>query len=264
MYKNELYRYNVYGEESEVDHITAKELFTYYKEVVAQDRIDLYVIGDTEDLNVKEAAAKFFTLENRGSNNIANGKDQVKPEQVNEVFEEQDVQQGKLNMGYRTYTTYSDRDYYALQVCNGVFGGFSHSKLFMNVREKESLAYYAVSRFESHKGAIFVMSGIETGNYEKAVTIIKEQLEEIVNGKITDSEFEQTKAMIKNQILETIDSSFGLTEVLYHAVVSGTDRSVEQWLNGIDAVSKQDVIDVAKKLTLDTIYFLKGGSSNAE
>ncbi|MFC0188832.1 EF-P 5-aminopentanol modification-associated protein YfmF [Fictibacillus aquaticus] len=264
MYKNEPYRYNVYGEESEVDRISAKDLYTYYKGVIAQDRIDLYVIGDIEELNVKEAAEKFFTLENRGSNNIASKKDQVKPEQVNEVFEEQDVQQGKLNMGYRTYTTYSDRDYYALQVCNGVFGGFSHSKLFMNVREKESLAYYAVSRFESHKGAIFVMSGIETGNYEKAVKIIKEQLDEIVNGNITDSEFEQTKAMIKNQILETIDSSFGLTEVLYHAVVSGTDRSVEEWLNGIDAVSKQDVIDVAKKLALDTIYFLKGGSNDAE
>ncbi|MFC7372235.1 EF-P 5-aminopentanol modification-associated protein YfmF [Fictibacillus iocasae] len=264
MYQDELYRYNVYGEEKEVDRITPKELYEYYQSVISRDKMDLYVIGDTAQLNVREAAEKYFQLAGRNSDNPVSKKDEIQPAKVNEVFEVQDVQQGKLNMGYRTYTTYNDSDYYALQVCNGVFGGFSHSKLFMNVREKESLAYYAVSRFESHKGAVFVMSGIEAANYEKAVKIIKEQLDEIVSGNITDSELEQTKAMIKNQILETIDSSFGLTEVLYHAVVSGTDRTVEEWLSGIDAVTKKDVTEVAKKLKLDTIYFLKGGASDAE
>lgn len=87
------------------------------------------------------------------------------------------MKQGKLNIGFRTHTTIADKDYPALHLFNGIFGGFSHSKLFINVREKASLAYYAVSRLESFKGLMMVMSGIEVGNYQQAVDIIKEQFE---------------------------------------------------------------------------------------
>lgn len=80
-------------------------------------------------------------------------------------------------MGFRTNVVYGDPEYFALQVLNGIYGGFSHSKLFINVREKESLAYYAASRLESHKGLLLVMSGIDNQNYDKAVKIIKEQME---------------------------------------------------------------------------------------
>jgi predicted Zn-dependent peptidase len=265
MYETEPYRLNVYGNENEVDAITSKELFDYYQEVIRNDKLDLYVIGDISASEMVEKVKEHFRFpENRSGDKVSNNrtKDEKRISEVKEIFEEQDVQQGKLHMGYRTYSTYSDDDYFALQVFNGVFGGFSHSKLFINVREKESLAYYAASRFESHKGAVFVMSGIETANYEKAVKIIKEQHEEIKNGNITDSEFEQTKAMINNQVLETIDHPIGLSEVLYHNVVAGTNRTIEEWIEGIKNVTKEDVVKVAKKITLDTIFFLKGAGTN--
>jgi predicted Zn-dependent peptidase len=265
MYKSEPYHLNVYGNENEVDTITSKELFDYYQEVITNDKLDLYVIGDISTNEMIEKVKKHFRFpENRSETPVADEQDreEKKITEVKEIFEEQDVQQGKLHMGYRTYTTYSDDDYFALQVFNGVFGGFSHSKLFINVREKESLAYYAASRFESHKGAVFVMSGIETANYEKAVKIIKEQHEEMKNGNITDAEFEQTKAMINNQVLETIDHPIGLSEVLYHNVVAGTNRTIEEWMDGIGSVTKEDVVKVAKKVTLDTIFFLKGAGTN--
>jgi predicted Zn-dependent peptidase len=265
MYKSEPYHLNVYGNENEVDTITSKELFDYYQEVITNDKLDLYVIGDISTNEMIEKVKKHFRFpENRSETPVADeqNREEKKITEVKEIFEEQDVQQGKLHMGYRTYTTYSDDDYFALQVFNGVFGGFSHSKLFINVREKESLAYYAASRFESHKGAVFVMSGIETANYEKAVKIIKEQHEEMKNGNITDAEFEQTKAMINNQVLETIDHPIGLSEVLYHNVVAGTNRTIEEWMDGIGSVTKEDVVKVAKKVTLDTIFFLKGAGTN--
>ncbi len=145
-----------------------------------------------------------------------------------------------------------------MQVCNGLFGGFSHSKLFINVREKESLAYYAASRLESHKGVMMVMSGIEFNKYERAVEIIKEQFQAMKKGDFTDQEVEQTKAMIKNQILETADVARGFVELAYHQVVSGYKRTMEEWLNQVDAVTKEDLIRVANKVKLDTIYFLKG------
>lgn len=265
MYESEPYRLNVYGNENEVDSITPKELFDYYQEVIRNDKLDLYVIGDISTNEMVEKVKKHFRFpEDRKDEKVSqqDRNEEKRISDIKEIFEEQDVQQGKLHMGYRTYTTYSDEDYFALQVFNGVFGGFSHSKLFINVREKESLAYYAASRFESHKGAVFVMSGIETANYEKAVKIIKEQHEEIKNGNITDSEFDQTKAMINNQVLETIDHPIGLSEVLYHNVVAGTNRTIEEWMEGIKSVTKEDVVRVAKKVTLDTIFFLKGAGTN--
>ncbi|WP_353626186.1 insulinase family protein [Bacillus sp. JCM 19041] len=102
-------------------------------------------------------------------------------------------------MGYRTHTSFNDKDYEAAQVANGIFGGFPSSKLFINVREKESLAYYAASRIESHKGVLMVMSGIEFDKYERAVEIINEQAKAMQDADFTDDDVEQTKGMLINQ-----------------------------------------------------------------
>ncbi|UUZ95673.1 insulinase family protein [Paenibacillus sp. P25] len=97
------------------------------------------------------------------------------PAQVKEVVERLEVNQGKLNMGLRINTSYADENYPAALMYNGILGGYPHSKLFTNVREKASLAYYASSRLDGHKGILTIQSGIEIGNYEKAVNIIKER-----------------------------------------------------------------------------------------
>jgi predicted Zn-dependent peptidase len=161
-------------------------------------------------------------------------------------------------MGYRTNIIYGDPDYFALQVFNGIFGGFSHSKLFINVREKASLAYYAASRLESHKGLMMVMSGIDLKNYDQAVGIINEQMEAMKKGDFTDQELTQTKAVIQNQILETIDTSRGLTEILYHNVVAHTEIPLEKWIDDMQKTTKEEIVAVANKIDLDTIYFLTG------
>ncbi len=174
------------------------------------------------------------------------------------VKEHQDLNQGKLNIGCRTNILFGDREYFALQMFNGIFGGFAHSKLFINVREKESLAYYAASRIESHKGLLMIMSGIENQNFEKAVSIIKEQLEMMRLGEFSEKEIEQTKAVIKNELLETLDSAKGFIEVLYNNYVGNENITLEDWLKRIQAVSKEEIIEVAKKIEMDTIYFLAG------
>ena len=178
---------------------------------------------------------------------------------VKEIKEAQDVKQGKLNIGFRTNVLYGDEDYYAIQVYNGIFGGYSHSKLFINVREKASLAYYVASRLESHKGLMLVMSGIDNSNYEQAVSIIKEQIQAMNNGDFTEDEISQTKAVIKNQLLETIDTSRGIVEILYHNVVSKENISLDDWISKMDKVSKADIMKVANNIELDTIYFLTEG-----
>ncbi len=257
MCKGEPYHLHVNGRIEDIERISAESLYSYYQKVIAEDEIDLYIIGNIEPEKVKETVSSAFVFTDRSKRSHTETKSK-QGEKVNEVFEKQDVKQGKLNIGFRTNTTYNDPDYDALQVFNGIFGGFSHSKLFINVREKESLAYYAASRVESHKGLLMVMSGIDDANYDRAVTIIKEQMQAMIDGDFTDEVIAQTKAVIRNQLLETIDTSRGIAEVLYHNVVSPKSRKIEDWISGIEAVTREEVVDVAKKIELDTIYFLTG------
>ncbi|MBM6618378.1 insulinase family protein [Bacillus sp. RD4P76] len=256
MCKNEPYSLHVNGIKEDVESITAESLYAYYKKALAEDRVDLYVVGDIDSDSLTDKVSSMFQLKERNPITIADNHHSIEKE--NEVIEEQDVKQGKLNAGYRTNITYDDADYFALQVMNGIYGAFSHSKLFINVREKASLAYYAASRVESHKGLLMVMSGVDAKNYEQAVTIIKEQMDAMKKGDFTDKEIEQTKAVIKNQILETIDTSRGLIEVLYNDAMAKKSYPVDVYLQQIDSVTKEDIVKAAEKIELDTIYFLKG------
>jgi predicted Zn-dependent peptidase len=257
MCKGEPYALEVNGDAADVDAITTEDLYEYYKHAFLNDEIDLYIIGDVNEDEVKKFAADLLRFEERSPKKLEQQEANTNKE-VNEVKEEQDVKQGKLNIGYRTNIVYGDPEYFAMQVFNGIFGGFSHSKLFINVREKASLAYYAASRLESHKGLMMVMSGIDLKNYDQAVGIIHEQLEAMRNGDFTDQELAQTKAVIQNQILETIDTARGLTEILYHNVVADANISLDTWLEEMQKVTKEEIITVAKKIELDTIYFLTG------
>ena len=257
MCKGEPYALQVNGDAADVDAITAENLYEYFKRAFLEDEMDLYVIGDVKVDEVKNLAAELLNFESRTRNKVKSDKINKRAE-VNEVKEEQDVKQGKLNIGYRTNIVYGDADYFALQVFNGIFGGFSHSKLFINVREKASLAYYAASRLESHKGLMMVMSGIDLKNYDQAVGIIHEQMDAMKKGDFTDQELEQTKAVIKNQIMETIDTARGLTDILYHNVVAHTDIKLDSWISEMQNITREEIVAVANKIELDTIYFLTG------
>lgn len=263
MCKDEPFQLEANGVKEDVDAITPEALYSYYKKALSEDEIDFYVIGDVSEEEVKNLAGQFITLEERTPKPV-HRHERKSIETPQEVIEKQDVKQGKLNIGYRTNVYYGDEEYYALQVFNGIFGGFSHSKLFINVREKASLAYYAASRLESHKGLLLVMSGIDHKNYDKAVSIIKAQMEAIQNGDFTEEELSQTKAVIKNQLLETIDVARGLVEVLYHNVMVGKDITLEEWFQKTDTVTKEDIVDVSKNIQLDTIYFLTGTEGQSE
>ncbi|ONH01229.1 EF-P 5-aminopentanol modification-associated protein YfmF [Bacillus cereus] len=256
MCKVEPYRLSANGKKESVSSITNESLYQYYQKVLAEDEMDLYIIGDISE-NAVDLVSKYFSISTRPvrERNVLLHK---RNNEEKEVVEKQELKQSKLHIGYRTFITYKDEDYFVLQLFNGLFGGFSHSKLFVNVREKNSLAYYAASRFESHKGLLFVMSGIEAKNYEKAVEIIKEQMLAMQNGDFSEEEMHQTKSVIRNQILEAIDTPRGFVEMLYHGIISDRTRPVEEWLTGIESVTKEEIVKVAKNIELDTIYFLHG------
>ncbi|WP_163103303.1 EF-P 5-aminopentanol modification-associated protein YfmF [Peribacillus alkalitolerans] len=257
MCKGEPYELEANGIKDDVDSITPQSLYQYYEQALKTDEIDLYIIGDVKEQEVTALADRYIKLSERpGGEKAHHERKQIKD--VKEIKENQDVKQGKLNIGYRTNIYYGDDKYYPLQVFNGIFGGFSHSKLFINVREKASLAYYAASRLESHKGLLLVMSGIDNNNYDQAVSIIHEQMDAMKKGDFSEDELAQTKAVIKNQLLETIDVARGLVEVLYHNVIIGKDISLKDWMEKTDKVTHEEIVDVAQSIELDTIYFLTG------
>ncbi|SFK28228.1 Predicted Zn-dependent peptidase [Halobacillus dabanensis] len=256
MCKEEPYSLHVHGYQEDLSTITPESLYSYYQEMISKDMLDVYVIGDMDENAIEKLTDQYFSR--KGSDNVDDDQASVSKDvtEVNEVIEREEVSQGKLHLGYRTYTKFGDDDYYALQIFNGLFGGFPSSKLFMNVREKHSLAYYAASRFESHKGLLLVFSGVDPKDFKQAKSIILDQMEAMKTGDFTEDQVEETKEQVINQLQETMDNANGLIEVLYHQMLSGAEMPANELIENIRKVSKQDVVQMAEKIELDTIYFL--------
>ncbi|MFD1135290.1 EF-P 5-aminopentanol modification-associated protein YfmF [Paenibacillus urinalis] len=257
MCKNEPYRLHPLGERSELDQINAATLYTSYEEWINNAGMDLYVVGDTTLEEVEGLVQKYFQLNRDHSFEYKTETGHHVRRDVQTVVEKLNVSQGKLNMGLRTSITYGDDQYASALTYNGILGGYPHSKLFVNVREKHSLAYYASSRYDGHKGIATIQSGIEIPNYEKAVEIIHQQLADLKAGVISDLELNQTKAMIRNLLREIQDSAFEMISYDFNRVLSGKERTTQELLEQIEALSKSDIQKAADTFELDTIYFLR-------
>ncbi len=253
---DEAYALHVHGYEEDLEEMTATNTYEYYQSMLQEDQLDIYIVGDfQEDMMVDKITAAI----DKEINPQVIEKQEIRQEshpEVNVVIEEQDIQQAKLHFGYRTNCTFNDHGYPALQVFNGLFGGFPSSKLFINVREKNSLAYYAASRLESHKGLLLVFSGIAANDYEKARDIIELQMTAMKEGQFTEDELSETKDLIVNQLLETLDNPQGIVELLYQQVLGDKEISPDELINNIQKVTKEEVIEVARNIQEDTIYLL--------
>ncbi|MEO2204003.1 pitrilysin family protein [Paenibacillus pabuli] len=257
MCKNEPYRLHPLGKRQDLPGIEPDALTTAYQTWLQQASMDLYVVGDTTLEEVESLVQKHFDVNRAHSSNYVTNQAVRGDKEVETVVERLNVNQGKLNMGLRTSITYGDPQYAAALMYNGILGGYPHSKLFVNVREKESLAYYASSRYDGHKGIATIQSGIEIPNYEKAVTIIKQQLDEMKNGNISDLEMSQTKAMIRNLLKEMQDSAFEMIAYDFNRQLSGKERTADELLAQVEQISKENVREAAEQFRLDTIYFLR-------
>lgn len=264
MCKDEPYSLHVHGYSEDLDSIDEKNLYQYYDEVFSKSPIDLYILGDFAGVDVESVVGTLFDRHGVEAREEAVHVTNRHVDESKEIIEEQQIQQAKLHLGYRTHTTFSDPDYPALQVFNAIFGGFPSSKLFINVREKNSLAYYASSQFESHKGLLFVFSGIAPTDFDKAKAIILEQMEAMKNGDFTEKQIAEAKRLIINQYKQTLDDPFGLTEVMYNQQIAQANRTTEELFSLINQVDADDITKVANKLELDTVYYLtttEGGAN---
>ena len=258
MAKGDKYEIPRLGYADKMKKITREELYGYYRKIIVGSPIDIYVCGEA-DINELEAQIRSFvshlefTPASLPENNILKSSSPVK-----NITERLNVTQGKLSMGFLTGIKPTDHDYFGLLVGNAIFGGGAQSKLFNNVREKLSLAYYAGSFTDKYKGFMMVNAGIEFKNFETAYKEIMVQLEEMKKGNITELEFNSSKEFLINSLNSTYDSQQGLISFFLNEKIGRTGRNIEDYKKGITAVTVKDVVDAMKKAELNTVYFLAG------
>ncbi|MFW0861738.1 MAG: EF-P 5-aminopentanol modification-associated protein YfmF [Dethiobacter sp.] len=262
MCENEPFGVFKYGSVERLKAIDGAKLYRYYRHFLRESRADLHISGDLDAAEVSALAQQAFGFERGVEEVLAATTVQKNIGDVRYVKEELDVSQGKLVLGYRTGVTYADDDYFPLLVYNGILGSFPHSKLFQNVREKASLAYYTYSRLEKHKGLMLISSGIEVDNYERALEIIHRQLSDMTRGDFTKEDLENTRSGLRNQFLVEEDSQSLVVNRVLDDMLVGREENTTELLKRLDAVSREDVARVSANVCLDTVYFLtkKGGA----
>ena len=258
MYKDKPYGLYKYGYVEDMKNINEKNLYEYYQQLINECKIDIFVSGiiDEETENIIKNNENIIKLKDREPQYNEPEIKAKKSEKENDVQESMDVTQGKLIIGMDLDID-DDNLRFDVMIYNSIFGGSANSKLFQNVREKASLAYTASSSYYRFKNNIFINCGIEIKNYEKALEIIKQQIEDMKKGDFTDEEVENAKKGIIASI-KTIDDEQD-TEITYFfsQELSKSKCNIEQYMQRISEVTKDKVVDVANKVSINTVYFLK-------
>lgn len=246
-----------YGSIECVDSIREKDLFYHYKKALSSSPIDIYLAGDIGEYDAVSLFKNKFdiirenTLKLRGFN-IQNSKGDTK-----HVTKNMDVGQGKLCLGYRTGIAFNDKSYPALAVYTNILGGGMHSKLFLNVREKESMAYYAYSALEKFKGLMIISCGIEIDKYDSALELIGKQVDDMKKGSITDYELESSIKKLRSDLKSVSDNVLLMIDYDMGGRLYGQSIRVEDIIEQIEQVDRNKIVEVAENINLDTVFFIK-------
>lgn len=258
MYKNEPFGLYKFGYVEDLKDINEKNLYEYYLELIKTCKIDIYISGivDENIHNIIKQNENIEKLQERKPDFKEFELTKKENEEAKEIQESMEITQGKLIIGLDVNILDKDARY-KIMIYNSLLGGSANSKLFQNVREKASLAYTASSSYYRFKNNIFINCGIDIPNYQKALEIIKKQIEDMKNGDFTDEEIENAKNGIIASI-KTIDDEQD-TEITYYfgQELSGTKTRLEEYIENIQKINKADVLEVAKQISINTIYFLK-------
>lgn len=261
MYKGKPYGLYKYGYTEDLSKINSENLYKYYTEIINTSKIDIFVSGELEDkemLEIVKNNENIQKLKERNPEYITNNEQTEAKQKVEErqIEEKMDIGQGKLVIGLDV-DLQDINSKFTVSMYNVILGESATSKLFQNVREKASLAYTARSNYVRQKNNIYIRCGIEIENYEKAVKIIKEQLEDMRNGKFTNEDLENAKKYMVSGILSVQDEQD--SEITYYIgqELSGKLTTFEEYAKKIKEVTLEDVKNVANKININTIYFLR-------
>ena len=251
----EPYGVSRWGDEQSAAKINNQKLYQYSQRLLAESRLELFYCGSAERRRVEDALLEAFAALPRGvPAELSTPERPAAPSEPRFVTETMDVTQGKLAMGFRCATD----DVPAMILANLLFGGTSNSKLFMNVREKLSLCYYASSLYARSKGILTVSSGIETKDYDRALAEILHQLEAVQRGEWEDWELAAAHSAMRASLQSLGDSQGAMENYYLGQAATGQDESPEELLVLLSEVTPERIRAAAQSVKLDTVYFLKG------
>ena len=253
MFKGEPYGVYKYCNIEDLENINPENLYEQYKWLLKNSEIHFYVSSSSK---IDE---KWFDICKEYSNSNVEKNSKIAEfkakENVSDIVEKQDVTQGKLVLGYNLDINVKE-DLYKVQVYNAILGSSSNSKMFQNVREKESLAYTARSMFIKHKSVMLVFARIEIDKHDKALEIIEKQVYDMKKGEFSDEDIRDAKVFLENIMNSYKDSQDILIDLSLGQIIMDMHDSIEDMKKKINSVTREDILYVANRVHLNTKYFL--------
>lgn len=260
MCEGEAYSVFSYGTVDDVKGVTAKSLYDFYLYMLDKASVELFFVGDESEEKIVSYFSAMFSDKPRKDFSYQEYPSLIVPDEQRYIVEEADYKQSVLVLGIRTGITQKSELRYAYSLFNAIFGSGVNSKLFRVVREQMHLCYYASNSPDISKGVSFVSSGIDMKNEEIATNAIKDQLYQTSIGNFTDEDIQNCKKAIKNSYKELHDSPESLVGWYLGRVIFGNFETCEQVCDKIMSVTREQIIQVAAKSEIDTIFMLKGVS----
>ncbi len=256
MCENEAYSIGRVGSREDVEGIRNEDVYNAWKHILKNARVELTMLGSSDPAKAAAGFEKYFASSPRTIKKIP--VETVVPKEVKRAEETEELSQSKLVMGLRTAYFSDDEDCLANSLMSIILGGTTTSKLFQNVREKESLCYYCAARVDNSKGIMLIDSGVEAENIEKTEKSILRQLDLLRQGDITDEEMQAAKLAVKNSLMASLDSLAAMQGFYIGGLLKDRQLSPLQAALAVDGITKERVTELANKVTLDTVFTLRG------
>ncbi len=256
MCRDELFAIGRYGTREDVVSLTQEQLLSAWKNLLERAKVEIYMLGNADPDKAFERFSSFFGSRPRkvaGSTKIV-----TNVKEVRHIVETDEITQSKLVMGYRCAYPASKRQVIAAQLMSTILGGTPTSKLFANVREKQSLCYYCASRMNMEKALLIIDSGVETENIQKTEEAVTEQVELLKNGRITEEEIIAAKLAAKNAYISSLDSLASIQAFYIQNISRSDPLSPEEAAELVESITKEEIIEAAQSLQLDTVFSLVG------
>lgn len=255
------------GSEEAVASINYVDLTRWYHELLQTSPVEIFYCGSADPKRVAAALSDALITLPRGEISYELGTDiRLNAVEAQPRFceEELDVTQGKLCLGFRLGECMEDPDFAAIRVFNALYGGSVTSKLFLNVREKLSLCYYASSGCDTFKGIMLVSSGVEFEKRDEAKAEILAQLDAVRAGDFTDEDLESARKSVASDLRSATDAPGAMENFYFSQTLKGLDFGPMELASMCEHVSREDVLAVAAGIELDMVYFLRGAEAEEE
>ena len=250
--------YRMCGYLEDLDKINSKNLYTYYKKMINKDLMDIFIVGDIDFKEIENIIKELFPLKTFKKLRATHKIEPVKPRgRKLRVNEESDNSQSKLIMGCRIYKLNSYEYLYPLTLYNIILGGGADSKLFQEVREKNSLCYTISSVPNKLDHILLIRAGVDKNNVKKTVELTETQMNLMRKGKFSDEDIKKAKEFYQTSLEEMLESQASIISYYYMMDLLGLD-DIKTRIKTMKKVEKSEIVKVAKKIKIDTIFCLEG------